>query len=146
MSLPAEYQDASWRCTLPNDYVRGRVGIAFDVPGQTLRLALDFRSATHVFETLRHYFEVMPASTVATLTAEEVAAIYADETPGGGRIEVLPAEAVACCGEFAACQRACIPRERQRADHAISLLRRMVKADSAVERALIAFEAGPRLL
>lgn len=53
---PTSCSDASWRCTLPFDPDRGRVGIGLNLAdGSALRVALDRASAMHLAETLRDY-------------------------------------------------------------------------------------------
>lgn len=58
MSLPMSYVNASWRCTLPVDAERGRLGLALNLADAPLvRVALDLQSARHVAETILAYLD-----------------------------------------------------------------------------------------
>lgn len=58
MSLPMSYVNASWRCTLPVDAERDRLGLALNLADASIvRVALDVKSARHVAETILAYLD-----------------------------------------------------------------------------------------
>lgn len=56
--LPAIYLDADLRCVTPADAARGRLGVAFGLPGQPVcRLALSLADAEALARCLKGYIE-----------------------------------------------------------------------------------------
>lgn len=52
MSTPPAYLDASWRCTLPYDSARDRIGVGINTADGVLRVAFDRTSALWIVDTL----------------------------------------------------------------------------------------------
>lgn len=54
--IPASYQPAAWRNTLPVDYATQRLGVGFTLEsGEVVRLSLDVLTARSMAETVLDY-------------------------------------------------------------------------------------------
>lgn len=96
MLLPPIYIDAALRVVTPFDAARGRLGLGFDTPQGTVRLALGFEGAASLAKLLSDYLST---------SRPGVQSERSDDSPSdaglphdGQKVAPLATSSQACCG------------------------------------------------